>query len=50
MIDDHGIGDHGVDGVFGDALGLTHSIPDHFAATKFHFFSVDRKIVLDFDK
>jgi hypothetical protein len=31
-------------------LGLTHPVPDHFTAAKFHFLSIDRKIVLNLDK
>ena len=50
VIDDYGIRNNRVDNVFRGALGLAHAVPDHFAATKLNFFSVNRKIVLDLDE
>jgi hypothetical protein len=50
VIDDYRIRDYGIDGLFGGALGLTHPVPDHFTAAKFHLLSVNRKIVLNLDK
>ena len=38
-----GVRNDGVDNLFGDALGLAHAVPDHFAAAKFNFFPVNRE-------
>src|SRR4029077_20888860 len=39
VIDDEGIGDHGIDRTFGPRrLGLTHAVADDLAATELHLF------------
>ena len=50
MIDDQGIGNHGIDGtVFIGNLALTHAVADDLTAAKFHLFAIDGKILFDFD-
>ncbi len=50
MVDDHRIGDHGVDHLRMRALRLTHAVAYHLAAAELHFLAVDRRIALDLDE
>src|SRR5262249_13694912 len=48
MIDDEGIGDHGIDGAIGAAkLALPHAIPDHLAAAELHLIAVAGQVFFD---
>src|SRR6516164_7192498 len=47
MIDDHGIRDHCIHGVFARTLRLAHAITDNFAAPEFDLFSVNRVVAFD---
>src|SRR5262245_9304939 len=50
VIEDQGIGDHGVDrAVDSSALRLSHPVADDFAAAEFHLLPVRRKVLLDLD-
>src|SRR5262249_57193459 len=50
VIEDQGIGDHGVDrAVDSSALRLSHAVTDDFAPAEFHFLPVCRKVLLDLD-
>ena len=48
MVDDHGVGDDGVDGALrARGLGLAHAVADHLAAAEFHLLAIGRAILLD---
>jgi hypothetical protein len=49
MIEDHGVRDHGVRYLGGDALALPHAVADHLAAAELHFLAVNREVALDLD-
>ncbi len=50
MVEDHGIGDDGVDGTLGAGpLALPHAVADHLAAAEFDLLAIDRAIALDLD-
>src|ERR1700751_695790 len=44
MVQDHGVRNDGINGIFDRALGLTHPISDDLTAAEFHLFSVDREV------
>ena len=48
-IDDQRVGDDGIDGFRRNALALAHAVADDLAAAEFHFFAVDRVVLLDLD-
>jgi hypothetical protein len=47
VIDDHGVGDDGIDHFGVDALRLPHAVADDLAAAEFHLFAVDREVAFD---
>ena len=50
VIEDHGVGDDGVDGAASARrLGLPHAVADHLAAAELHLFAVGGEILLDLD-
>ena len=50
MVEDHGVGDDGVDGALGAApLALPHAVADDLAAAELDFLAVDRAVALDLD-
>ena len=50
MVEDHGIGDDGVDGAVGAGrLPLPHAVADDLAAAEFDLLAVDRAVALDLD-
>ena len=54
VVNDQGIGEHGVDGTFcSRALRLCHSVANGFAAAEFHFFAIttclQSEVFLDFN-
>ncbi len=50
MVEDHGVGDDGVDRPLGAApLALPHAVADDLAAAEFDFLAVDRAVALDLD-
>src|SRR5215472_660671 len=53
MVEDHGIGDDGVDGTLRTTrlpLPLPHAVADDFAAAKFDLLAINRPIALDLDE
>src|ERR1700732_2396916 len=51
IVEDHGIGDDGVDGAVGAGrLPLPHAVADDLAAAEFDLLAIDRAIALDLDK
>jgi len=50
MVDDHRVGDDGVDRSLGAApLALPHAVADDLAAAELDFLAVDRAVALDLD-
>ena len=50
MIEDHGIGDDGVDGTVGSGrLPLPHAVADHLAAAELDLLAIDRAVAFDLD-
>jgi len=50
MVEDHGIGDDGVDRTLGAGhLALAHAVADHLAATEFDLLAIDRAVIFDLD-
>ncbi len=50
VIEDEGIGDHGVHGACGAAsLRLAHAVADHLAAAELHLLAIGREVALDLD-
>ncbi len=50
MVEDHGVGDDGVDGPLGAAfLALPHAVADHLAAAELDLLAIDRAVALDLD-
>ena len=50
VIEDHGIGNDGVDGAVGAGrLPLPHAVADHLAAAEFDLLAIDRAVALDLD-
>jgi hypothetical protein len=50
VVEDQGVGDHGVDGALGPrALALAHAVADHLAAAELHLLAVDGMVTLDLD-
>src|SRR5580765_1394038 len=50
VVDDHGVGDHGIHDIFVIALRLAHAIADHLAAAELDFLAIGREILLDLDE
>jgi len=50
VVDDEGIGDHGICNGVARTLPLPHSIADDFAAAEFHFLSIHREILFHLDE
>ena len=50
MVEDHGVGDDGVDRSLGAApLALPHAVADDLAAAELDFLAIDRAVALDLD-
>ena len=50
VVEDHGVGDDGVDGALGAGrLALPHAVADHLAAAELDLLAVDRAVALDLD-
>ncbi len=50
IVEDHGIGDDGVDGTVGAGrLPLPHPVADHLAAAELDLLAIDRAIAFDLD-
>ncbi len=50
MVEDHGVGDDGVDGALGAGrLPLPHPVADHLAAAELDLLAIDRAVALDLD-
>ncbi len=50
MVEDHGVGDDGVDRTLGAApLALAHAVANDLAAAELDFLAVDRAVALDLD-
>ena len=47
VIDDQGVGDYGIGGVFGDPLALAHAVPYDFSPAELHFLAVNGEVLLD---
>src|SRR6202030_4558152 len=51
IVEDHGIGDDGVDGAVGAGrLPLPHAVADDLAPAEFDLLAIDRAVALDLDK
>ncbi|MNY02071.1 hypothetical protein D3C86_1346280 [compost metagenome] len=51
MVDDHHIGDDGIDRPFGPRrLTLAHAVANDLAAAEFHFLAIGRVVLLDLDE
>src|SRR5580704_2934218 len=51
IVEDHGIGDDGVDGAVGTGrLALPHAVADDLAAAEFDLLAIDRAVALDLDE
>ena len=51
IVEDHGIGDDGVDGAVGAGrLPLPHAVADDLAAAEFDLLAIDRAVALDLDE
>ena len=50
VVEDDGIRDDGIHHLGRAALRLAHAVADHLAAAEFHFFAVDRIVMLDLDE
>ena len=50
VVEDHGVGNDGVDGTLGAArLALPHAVADHLAAAELDLLAIDRAVALDLD-